>query len=280
MGIGIYEVPGRWLEKVGKTSWHGYRKFITWDENVRWYVESMVGQTFIGTSGAYAPVAVKVRGSDSEVEGLSYIHAWYETKRMLGRARIRIISSATVRDAFFALDENDQQIAGPDPTEPNESVVVKGEDYIIEHTPEVIVQMAMPTKGYNPLAIAALTGKVNRRSISLLGAKAGTMRITNVDQYQTFLDDLVYLNVHMLYNPGGWLSQMQINSGAWCLKRKPVFASDGTTIIKWDTFRVFTPRMKWVGDKLVADPAKSGRSAYLVADFTILNGLMYWEIVK
>lgn len=279
MGAGIFEVRGRWLEKVGKTTWRGYRRFVTWNDNVPYYCETMRGQTFIGMSGDFAPVITRIRGTDSERQDVSYLHAYYETKRTVGRARIRILTDSSTKTAWMQNGEDGLFLEGNTHADgANEDVIVSGEDYIIDYMPLVIVQMAMPTEGYNPLEICALVGKVNKKPIALLGADSGTMRCVKINQSQTYFDDLIYLDVYLSWKNDGWLSKTEINSVAWVVKRKPVFEGDTDTVIAHRDILVPQPNKKWNGDTLSDDYVTSRREKYKTADFSILSGLMYWEI--
>jgi len=269
------ELRFRRFEQVGKNWYRGFTRHQVADSQMQLYVCALRGQAFPGTSGTYAPIALKVVGRDSPTKGWSYVDSYYETKRQIGKARITMISSAKAKGVWGKTDMDGKTIYGPYGWIPaNEYVVVAGEDTILDWSCVIIVKFAKPAAGYNPLAVAAVVGTINDRPLNLLSAKKGTMRCIKVVQEQVYLDDLVYLNAYLEYNPKGF--DGTVRKGAWyqLASAGPYFFTIGK---EWKLKPGADPTLP-ASYTLVDVPGTESRRYYKTSNFSILNGLMSWEI--
>ena len=269
------ELRFRRFEQVGKNRYLGFTRHQVPDSQMQMYVRALRGQAFPGTSGTYAPIALRVVGRDSPVKGWSFVDSYYETKRQIGKARITMISSAKAKGTWGRTDMDGKTIYGPYGDLPNEYVVVAGEDTILDWSSVIIIKFAKPAAGYDPLEVAAVVGTINDRPLNLLSAKKGTMRCIKVVQEQVYLDDLVYLNAYLEYNPKGF--DGKVRKGAWVTREQDVHDADGA-VVGQQNVTAFEIGKEWVNGVLVAAAGTEKRKYYKTSNFSILNGLMTWEI--
>ena len=232
------EIEGiRVLEQVGgKGHWQGVRTFITYEGNTASECRDLWDTAWPGIAGDNAPVCKRTKATwhPNGLKGLVKIHAYYESPRQAGKARIVTTTRSAMRKVFQ--DRDAEVIEGPDATY-DWAVwqVVRGDNHIEDYQTIIRLETAYPTDQYEIKGPLSLEGAVNTDTLTLPGfgmCDAGSLRCLGVltnQEYGAKMVDITYLLVWSGLGPK-WNDVLMSQLGHWGVDRVPVF--DGDTLVR------------------------------------------------
>ena len=277
--MNIIECGDRVLIQTGKDRWQGWRRFLTYEAGVAAYSHWLWNQVYPGMSGDSAPRVIKTRGTNNAggVPGLSFIEAFYETKRQVGKARF--IIKPTGESKKIVRDLDGKIIKGPDDSfdksRQNVWQIYSGDNTVPSARSTVILQTAYPATGFQIGRFDRIIGK--RNSGSFYGLGAGTLLYLGPSIDWKYGDENVEVDHVFWRDPQKWEDLKSILA-AVVARKVPVLDADDYEV-GYRTVLERVPGMKWtqVGGswKLESCEAEE-RNVGDKASFAVLEGLNLW----
>lgn len=253
--MSITETNPRWLARVDRNKWKGLRTYVTESDNASYYCYRFYNQRYPGTVGEFAPLAHTIRADYTAegISGIATISVYYETPRLLGKARLTIVSSSKPQ-RVTQYDEGGKtvMVEGPDPDGIHAWKVVKGSNIV--NTPYPLLRLEAAAYQVDVPEIMSYMGSINALGHpNILGAKLGVLRMDDVRITGEWGRGIIGIDYFMSMNFDGWKTYVQSQKGAWTVAKYPVFEQNTTTgKLEQDTsesskmVKIFTPNKERV----------------------------------
>ena len=200
------EINPRRRVRTGRFSWKGTRRFSIPTDLAAGFETSLYGGIFPNMSGKYAPKCVRVETFDEppQMPGRSLMVAEYETPRVVGEGRLRIILGTTAETV--TRDLNNKLMVGAEPykrgstTYWGERRLISGSNTRLKAMSTIILETAATEYQLN--LFMNKVGHVNKYTLPKFGkAQPGTLLFLGQPQTTyALVGDLWYINLAFKYS--------------------------------------------------------------------------------
>ncbi len=294
MALTYAEIHPRMSEAIGPQRYVARRHFSCRPAYVGALRPSLIGTYYPFIGGSYRPICTRVRARSGLAPGKSLVIADYETPRVKGKCRYRLITGYDYIERLREPRERESDKLGKVIVGPADDYNETGQTWRnIEGTNRVpvasgrFIMETVATK-FDLDTFLSMAGTVNKSRLRLAngGGTVGAEKLLLLDAPETQwweVAGLWYINYMFAYSgkTTTWNQQCVVQKGVVVYKEVPVFVQEKEGILTGEYGRQFRP--EWVPGTLKKVEGKDGpykivtsepetRAAFLTSNYRNLPG--------